>query len=189
MRNASWPDFNISPQVIISCGPDDGCHGGDSGNANAFMAKAGITDETCSIYQARGHDNGLPCSDLEVCETCDPGAEQCTTPPKYHKYKVHEYGDVEGNTPKAQELNMMAEIYHRGPIACGIAVTDELYLNYTGGIYYDKTNNTNIDHDISVVGYGHDDETGWDYWIIRNSWGTYWVGNNFMIRYYYFFNN
>lgn len=51
MRNASWPDFNISPQVIISCGPDDGCHGGDSGNANAFMAKSGITDETCSIYR------------------------------------------------------------------------------------------------------------------------------------------
>ena len=24
MRNASWPDFNISPQVLISCGPDDG---------------------------------------------------------------------------------------------------------------------------------------------------------------------
>ena len=52
MRNASWPDFNISPQVLISCGPDDGCHGGDSGNANAFMATGdGITDETCSIYR------------------------------------------------------------------------------------------------------------------------------------------
>ena len=69
----------------------------------------------------------------------------------------------------------MAEIYHRGPIACGIAVTDDLYLNYTGGIYYDKTGLKDIDHDISVVGYGHDAESGWDYWIIRNSWGTYWV--------------
>ena len=51
-RRAAWPDINISPQVLISCGPDDGCHGGDSGKANAFMAqKEGITDETCSIYQ------------------------------------------------------------------------------------------------------------------------------------------
>ena len=75
----------------------------------------------------------------------------------------------------------MAEIYHRGPIACGIAVTDDLYLNYTGGVYYDKTNDTNIVHDISVVGlvikqgmpntkhfimyffrYGHDKASGWD---------------------------
>jgi cathepsin X len=48
-------------------------------------------------------------------------------------------------------------------------------MNYTGGVYYDTTNNTEIDHDISVVGYGVDKETGWKYWLIRNSWGTYWV--------------
>ena len=176
MRNASWPDFNISPQVLISCGPNDGCHGGDSGDANAFMAKKqGITDETCSIYRARGHDNGLPCSKLEICETCDPGASQCSTPEKFYRFRVDEYGDVEGESGKEQEMNMMKEIYHRGPIACGIAVTEDLYHNYTSGIYYDKTNHTEIDHDISVVGYGHDQESGWDYWIIRNSWGTYWV--------------
>ena len=52
---------------------------------------------------------------------------------------------------------------------------DDLVANYTGGIYYDTTGNVEIEHDISVVGYGHDEATGWDYWIIRNSWGTYWV--------------
>ena len=55
------------------------------------------------------------------------------------------------------------------------AVPDDLVTNYTGGIYYDTTGNVEIEHDISVVGYGHDEATGWDYWIIRNSWGTYWV--------------
>jgi len=174
MRNASWPDFNISPQVLISCGPNDGCHGGDSGDANAYMAKQdGITDETCSIYRARGHDNGLPCSNLEICENCDRGAAECNTPDKFYRFRVDEYGDVEG-TGQEQVDNMAAEIYHRGPIACGIAVPEDLYHNYTGGIYYDTSNNTEIEHDISVVGYGHDEETGWDYWIVRNSWGTYW---------------
>jgi hypothetical protein len=28
--------------------------------------------------------------------------------------------------------------------------------NYTGGVFYDTTNTTEIDHDISVVGYGID---------------------------------
>ena len=33
-RNASWPDMNISPQVLISCETDtDGCHGGYHLNA------------------------------------------------------------------------------------------------------------------------------------------------------------
>ena len=71
-------------------------------------------------HRARGHDNGLPCSKLEVCETCDPGAAECSTPDKYYQFRVDEYADVEGDTPQEQEVNMMAEIYHRGPIACGI---------------------------------------------------------------------
>lgn len=182
-RKAAWPDIVIAPQVLISCGPGDGCHGGEAGAANEWIHKNGITDETCSIYQARGHDNGLPCNQLAVCESCWPGRKQgeevCTSPPKYHRYTVEEYGDIEGDTPEEQEKNMMAEIYHRGPISCGIAVTDDLYLNYTGGVYYDTTNNTEIDHDISVVGYGVDAATGWKYWLIRNSWGTYWGENGF----------
>jgi cathepsin X len=29
-RNASWPDINLSPQVLISCNnASRGCHGGD----------------------------------------------------------------------------------------------------------------------------------------------------------------
>ncbi len=50
-RKAAWPDINLSPQVLISCGPGDGCHGGEAGQANEWMHKNGITDETCSIYQ------------------------------------------------------------------------------------------------------------------------------------------
>jgi cathepsin X len=111
---------------------------------------------------------------MEVCETCDPETDTCSTPPHFYEYRVDEFGDVEGATPEEQEANMVAEIYHRGPISCGIEVTKEL-VNYTGGIFYDKTGAKNINHDISVVGFGVDAKTGEKYWIIRNSWGTYWV--------------
>jgi hypothetical protein len=43
---------------------------------------------------------------------------------------VEEYGDVEGEGAD-RELNMMREIFSRGPISCGICVTDEL-LAYKG---------------------------------------------------------
>ena len=45
-------------------------------------------------------------------------------------------------------------------------------MNYTGGIFIDKTGAKEIDHEISVVGWGV--ENGVKYWIGRNSWGTYW---------------
>ena len=72
---------------------------------------------------------------------------------------------------------MMQEIYQRGPIACGIAATPELH-NYQGGIFEDKTNATDINHDISVVGYGV--EKGTKYWVVRNSWGTSWGESGFV---------
>ena len=71
---------------------------------------------------------------------------------------------------------MMNEIYQRGPIACGVAVPDALE-NYTSGIYHDKTGDTNIVHDISVVGYGV--ENGVKYWTVRNSWGSHWGESGF----------
>lgn len=50
-RKATWPDINISPQVVISCSMnDDGCHGGFALSAFEFMHNNNVTDETCSIY-------------------------------------------------------------------------------------------------------------------------------------------
>lgn len=71
---------------------------------------------------------------------------------------------------------MMQEIYQRGPIACGIAVPHDL-MKYTGGIYEDKTGELDIDHEISVVGWGVENRV--KYWVIRNSWGTAWGESGF----------
>lgn len=67
---------------------------------------------------------------------------------------------------------MKAEIYARGPIACGIDATNE-FEEYTGGIYSQKKALVVHNHVISVLGWGVSEE-GEEYWIGRNSWGTYW---------------
>lgn len=48
---------------------------------------------------------------------------------------------------------MKAEIYARGPISCGISVTEK-FLNYTGGIFEQVVLTPYINHEISVVGWG-----------------------------------
>lgn len=47
---------------------------------------------------------------------------------------------------------MMAEIYARGPISCGI---DASFIeDYTGGVFYNPTTDWSIDHIIALVGWG-----------------------------------
>lgn len=170
-RNATWPDINISPQVIISCETeDDGCHGGESVRANMWMHFHEVTDETCSIYTARGHDNGHKCSAMTICKHCW-AHEPCTVPDEYHVYQVEEFGWFSG------EQAMLQEIYQRGPISCAIAVTDEME-DYTGGVFEDHTGDTELVHEVSIVGFGEDN--GVPYWQIRNSWGQHWGEQGFM---------
>ncbi len=69
---------------------------------------------------------------------------------------------------------MMNEIYQRGPISCLMALTDDFELNYTGGIYIDKTGRKSFDHVVSIVGWG--EENGIPYWQARNHWSSHWGG-------------
>jgi cathepsin X len=69
---------------------------------------------------------------------------------------------------------MKAELALHGPISCGIEATDELETKYTGGIFKQYLPKPALNHEIAVVGYGKDEASGDEYWIGRNSWGTYW---------------
>jgi len=155
----------LAPQVVLKCDRyDNGCGGGDGPTAYQFIHEAGgIPEETCQPYEATGWDVGEICEDKDVCRTCDE--KGCRAVDEYNVYQIEEYGSVKGI------FDMMAEL-QRGPIACGVA-TPPSFDSYTGtGIYEDLTGDLKIDHVISVAGYGTED--GVDYWLIRNSWGTYW---------------
>lgn len=66
-----------------------------------------------------------------------------------------------------------AEIYARGPVAAG--VNAEPIVDYTGGVVYNHAIFSMMpNHVVSIVGWGTDEETGSQYWIVRNSWGQYW---------------
>ncbi len=66
----------------------------------------------------------------------------------------------------------------RGPISCGVHVTSK-FEAYTSGIYSEWTLFPLINHEISVLGWGVDAATNTEFWIGRNSWGTYWGESGF----------
>lgn len=72
-RKAQWPDILLAPQVLLACNDyNHGCGGGDPRNAYKWIYENNITDETCSPYQASGHDLGMKCDSMIKCKNCSP---------------------------------------------------------------------------------------------------------------------
>ena len=78
---------------------------------------------------------------------------------------------------------MTKEIYARGPIATTIACPDALeeYRGARGppgtvvpgtSVFNDTTGIVTEDHVVEITGWGV--EKGVKYWVVRNSWGTWW---------------
>jgi len=161
LRGGKWPDVVLSPQMLVNCGPGS-CKGGNSHMVYKWMHEQdGVVDETCQPYQAKTYS----CSAEHTCKDCQHDGT-CHAIENPAKYKVKQYGFVNGEHP------MKAEIMKRGPISCRQAVT-KAFFAYKGGIFKDTSGDTKPRHATSLLGWGTSAD-GQKYWIARNSWGTYW---------------
>jgi len=158
MRKGVWPEVNLAPQHLIDCNGGGTCDGGDPASAYEFMADNGMIDETCKPYRAK---NGGQCT--PVCTTCFPNG-QCQTVTTYTNVTVTEIGKVSGTN------SIKKEVFARGPVACSIRATTKLE-SYTGGIFSEFSLDVIPNHIVSIVGFG--EENGVAFWVVRNSWGSY----------------
>jgi len=52
-------------------------------------------------------------------------------------------------------------------------------MSYSSGVYYHVTGAVEGGHAVKIIGWGHDDASGLDYWLVANSWNTTWGEQGF----------
>ena len=60
------------------------------------------------------------------------------------------------------------------PLAVLVDAESRSWNNYSGGVLDTSACGTSLDHAVLVTGWGHDNSSGLDYWMVKNSWGTDW---------------
>ncbi|CAI2362067.1 unnamed protein product [Moneuplotes crassus] len=174
-NNTRAPQVGISAQSVLNCEAGGTCSGGQPASVYRFARTHGLAHASCENYIAHDvDDKELVCTDFNVCRDCkgpapkegETGFENCWSVP-YKRYYVSGYRQVIGADMMKEEL------VNYGPIGCALEVTENLENNYDGGIYSEVNDSPSLNHEVSIVGYNVA-EDGTEYWIIRNSWGTYW---------------
>ena len=86
--------------------------------------------------------------------------------------------EIPDEVRNADADNIKQALYKFGPLSIGIwAPYGDSFTSYESGIWEPLPGDCDgypTNHAMNIVGYGVDEETGWDYWIVRNSWAESW---------------
>lgn len=162
----------FSRQQLVSCdnrknrenpGTDMGCNGGMMDSAWEWVENNnGLCTEQDYPYTSGNGDTG------DCIKTCteDP------------KSDVQSYVDVEPNSDEALMSALLV-----GPVSVAIEADEKAIQLYKSGVISCSSCGSTLDHGVVVVGFGHDDASGFDYWIVRNSWGSsYGIDGYFLLE-------
>jgi len=182
--------------------PDSGgCQGGEARDAWEFFYHNGVSTMTldgssgCTPYTSGKCAGKDPNQD--GCKNCEGIMTQCEDtglPPQTYKAKSFGYimekdlkprnntgvprPERDAKALERQIYNMQVELMTNGPLN----VCMDFFLNFQPffndqplGIYNSTEGLTKGGgHCLSIIGWGHDHISGFDYWLIKNSWGPGW---------------
>ncbi|XP_071483800.1 digestive cysteine proteinase 2-like [Diadema antillarum] len=153
----------LSQQMLMDCTwekGNNGCDGGEDWRAYEWLMENGglETEETYGPYLGQ---NGM-----------------C------HFNKSQEYAVVKNYTSikSGNQTALKIAIAENGPASVGIDAAIPSFLFYSYGVFYDaKCGNTTDDLDHAVLAVGYGTYNGQDYWLVKNSWSTYWGNNGYVM--------
>lgn len=152
------PVVELSIQELIDCdhdGVNEGCIGGNLPEGYDYVIDMGGLC-TAHDYKFTGYD--------QHCKS-----RQC------HRKsgKIRDYGIVIPDNEVA-----LREAVAQGPVAIAIEADADAMQFYERGILTSKSCGANVDHAVTIVGYGVDN--GRKYWKIKNSWSNDWGEGGYM---------
>ena len=158
---AGYPQVIMSPQEIIDCtnstNKNLGCNGGWYYWAYDWLRQNKAMSE----------------SDYPYVSGTTATVYQCQYNEARGLINVNTYQQVAPDSQSIMDALMI------GPVNVAIAAENETVRNYKSGILteYDYCSDT-VDHAVVVVGYGYEGNQG--YYIVRNSWNTWWGEEGYM---------
>jgi len=147
----------LSPEDMVSCdGSDHGCHGGNLPLAWGYLKSTGIVTDACFPYSA-GNGTAPSCS-----QTCADGEAWSSS-----KVKVASAYAING------VANIQQELMTNGPVQVAFMVYKS-FMSYKSGVYQKQRLEFVPEggHAVKLMGWGTEDGT--DYWLVANSWNTFW---------------
>jgi cathepsin L len=154
---ASGKLVSLSEQQLVDCSKkfdNNGCNGGLMDNAFKYVQEIGGL-ETEETYPYKGHEGKCKFNKALAVVTCSG------------------YVDI----PSQDENALKEALATIGPVSVAIDATEEKFMLYKEGVFVDDTCESTDDalnHGVLAVGYGIDEKTKTEYWIVKNSWGPSW---------------
>ncbi|RUS80967.1 hypothetical protein EGW08_011287 [Elysia chlorotica] len=153
----------LSQQELVDCSwgfGNNGCDGGEDFRAYKYLlANGGLSsEELYRPYQA-------------IDSTCLKDKVQNVV--QISNYTILPQGDL--NTLKLA-------LFEKGPISVAIDASHKSLSFYANGIYYEpecSSDPDGLDHAVLAVGYGS--LNGQNYWLVKNSWSTYWGNDGYVL--------